>query len=169
MHAFTESGHAYGFPTHTALSQSLASDLSLRFLSSLELGEAEEEDEDDDDDDIREDLVTRIHGVLNDYDIKYALNEFLANAADAGASRFSVLLDERSHDSRTIISAQMAEFQKGPALVLFNNEVFGSKDFSGLRRIGEGGKTRSSDTIGRFGLGALSLYHFTEVGQSSIC
>lgn len=151
---------SYGVSAHPTVSKSLASKLLLRFLSSLELGD----DEDDIDDmALGEDLTTRISGVLRDYDINFALNEFLANAADATASQFSLLLDQRSFESRSILSPDMAKFQQGPSLILHNDAVFTVKDFTGLRSIGMGGKTTESDTIGRFGLGALSLFHFTDV------
>jgi len=152
----------YGVPSHPDLSKSLASGIALRFLSSLELGE-DDDDDDVDDMDMEEDLCIRIAGVLKDHDVKYALNEFLANAVDAGASRFSVLLDSQSFESKTVISPEMAEFQQGPSLILHNDKMFKEKDFFGLRKIGQGGKSGDSDTIGRFGLGALSMFHFTEV------
>lgn len=161
LHHFTiHQSLDYGFPTHPMLSKSLALKLALRFLSSLELND---DDDNIDDIDMGEDLTTRINSVLRDYDINFALNEFLANAADAGASRFSILLDHRSFESRSILCPDMAEFQQGPSLVLHNDAVFSEKDFIGLRRIGIGGKTTGSDTIGKFGLGALSLFHFTDV------
>jgi hypothetical protein len=150
----------FGRAAHPTLSKSLASQIAIRFLSSLELGD---DDDDVDDQDMGEDLSIRIAGVLKDYDISYALNEFLANAADAGASEFSVLLDTRSFGSSTVLSPEMTEFQHGPSLILYNDAIFKNEDFNGLRRIGQGGKAAYSDTIGRFGLGALSLFHFTEV------
>jgi len=151
----------FGTPAHPKLSKSLAFAIPLRFLSSLNLGE--EDDDDVDDMDMGEDLCIRIAGVLKDHDIRYALNEFMANAADAGASRFSVLLDTNSFESTTVISPGMAKFQQGPSLILHNDAIFTDKDFYGLRKIGQGGKLADFDTIGRFGLGALSLFHFTEV------
>lgn len=155
---------SFGTPAHPNLSKALASGITLRFLSSLELGEDGEDDEDDVDDmDMGEDLCTRIAGILKDHDINYALNEFLANAADARASQFSMLLDTQSFECTTVLSPEMAKFQQGPSLILHNDAKFTEKDFLGLRKIGLGGKAADPDTIGRFGLGALSLFHFTEV------
>jgi hypothetical protein len=148
-------------PAHAKVSKSLATNITLQFLSSLELGEDDEDDVDDED--MGEDLCTRIKGILNAQDINYALNEFLANAADAGASRFSILLDAKSFESTTVLSLEMAQFQQGSSLILHNDGIFTEKDFLGLRKIGQGGKSEDTDAIGRFGLGALSLFHFTEV------
>jgi hypothetical protein len=152
--------HSFGRATHPSLSRSLACQIGIKFLSALELGE---DDDDVDDEDMGEDLCTRIAGVLREYDANYALNEFLANAADAGALNFSVVLDNRSFESNTVLSPRMNKFQHGPSLILHNDARFRDEDFDGLRKIGQGGKSKDSDTIGRFGLGALSLFHFTEV------
>ncbi|KAE9407538.1 hypothetical protein BT96DRAFT_971239 [Gymnopus androsaceus JB14] len=149
------------FPAHPYISQSVAQRLGLATLSSLQL------DDDDgldiDDEDMSESLVTRIKSVLVDYDIQYSFGEFLANAADAGATEFEVLLDHKAAFSSThILSHEMGIFQSGPALLLHNNVLFSENDFKGLRRIGEGGKRDIDGTIGKFGLGALSFYHFAE-------
>jgi len=153
----------FGTPAHPGLSKSLASRIALRFLSSLVLDEGDNDDDDVDDMDMGEDLCTRIASVLKDHDVSYALNEFLANAADARASQFSILLDKRSFESTTVLSPEMVKFQQGPSLILHNDAVFSEEDFSGLRKVGQGGKSAEYDTIGRFGLGALSMFHFTEV------
>ncbi|GBE83846.1 hypothetical protein SCP_0509030 [Sparassis crispa] len=151
----------HGFPTHPSVSRLLAVDLCLRFLSGLQLGE--DEDEDEDDVEMREELRTRISSVLHDYDIKYSFNEIMANASDAGASSVSVLLDERSFDSNSILTLDMARFQRAPSIVLHNDGTFSQEDFDGFRSIGIGGKSENPDSIGRFGLGALAMYHFSEV------
>ena len=148
----------FGTPAHPGLSKSLASRITLRFLSSLVLDEGDSDDYDDDDDiDMGEDLCTQlcthIASVLKDSDISYALNEFLANAVDAKASEFSITLDKRSFESATVLSSEMVKFQQGPSLILHNNGNFSKEAFFALRK----------GASGRFGLGALSLFHFTEV------
>jgi hypothetical protein len=150
------------FPAHPRISKLTAATLRIPFLSSLQLGN-DGNDDLFDDEDMSEDLATRVSGVLKEYDMQYALNEFLANAIDAGATKFDILIDEKSFDTATIISPEMKPMQQSPALVLYNNAVFQPEDLRGLRRIGRGGKGHVSDTIGRYGLGALSLFHFTEV------
>ncbi|KAJ7578039.1 hypothetical protein C8J56DRAFT_1170787 [Mycena floridula] len=151
------------FAAHPDISKSLATKLRLKFLSSLLLGDGGEEDEDEEDsEDMHEDIMTRIQGILKDYDIQYVFNEFFANAADAGARSFTALLDERTFNSKSLLSRDMAPFQ-GPSLVLHNDAVFSEADFKGIRRIGTGSKTDNPDTIGRYGLGAISLLHFSEM------
>ncbi|KAJ7461551.1 hypothetical protein FB451DRAFT_1497484 [Mycena latifolia] len=151
-----------GFPVHSGMPESLARDLKVQFLSSLEL-----EDDDDDDDDLQmgEDFTTRVEGVLKEHDVQYAFNEFLANAADAKATTFSVLLDERTFESSKLLSPGLADLQRRPSLFLYNNAKFSDADFRGLRQVGQGGKRSDPDSIGRYGLGALSLFHFTDVVQ----
>ncbi|KAF7322359.1 hypothetical protein HMN09_00013700 [Mycena chlorophos] len=140
----------------------------IQFLSSLELGD---EEEDDGDLQMGEEFTKRIEGVLKEHDIKYALNEFLANAADAGAREFSLVLDERVWDRHgdsakaKLMSPNLEALQRLPSLFLFNDASFTKDDIDGLRRVGQGGKRLRPDTIGHFGLGALGLFHFTDVVQ----
>lgn len=145
-------------PAHPLISRDLALKLKLQFSSSLALG-----DEDEDEEQMTEDLMHRIASVCSDHGVEYAFNEFLANAADAGAQKFTSLIDERTFSKQSIISSAMNSLQ-GPALLLFNDKPFTDDDFIGIRRIGKGGKLNNPDTIGRFGLGALSLFNFTDVG-----
>ncbi|KAJ7024296.1 hypothetical protein C8F04DRAFT_163783 [Mycena alexandri] len=151
-----------GLPTHPEVSEALARDLGVQFLSSLEL-----DDDDDDDDDLQmgEDFTKRVEGVLKEHDVQYALNEFMANAIDAKATTFSVLLDERTFESSKVLAPGLSDLQRRPALFLYNDATFSEADFRGLREVGQGGKTSNPDSIGRYGLGALSLFHFTDVVQ----
>lgn len=111
---------------------------------------------------MEEDLTVRIRKVLQDYDIDHSSNEWVANADDAGASSLTLLIDEASFEGRRVIGG-LNDFQSGPALVVHNDGVFTEADFKGLGNIGQGGKAGRADAIGRFGLGALSFYHFSEV------
>ena len=117
--------------------------------------------------DMGEDLTTRIRNVLRAYSIEQAFNEFLANAADAGASEFSIMLDNdmsrRQACADDVLCENLAQYCTGPALVLYNNAEFTTDDIRGICRIGRGGKEGRDETIGRFGLGSLSFYHFSEV------
>jgi hypothetical protein len=147
------------YPSHILIDADLARLLRLSFLSSIALPMAEDEI---DDDDMEEALTTRISNVLRQYSPERSFFEAVANAVDAGATRVSILLDETSHAQvGDFLTQEMAGFQ-GRSLVIHNNAVFQEKDWKGIRRIGQGGK-QGSDTIGRFGLGALSMFHFTEV------
>ncbi|KAJ7172033.1 hypothetical protein C8R46DRAFT_1084593 [Mycena filopes] len=151
-----------GLPVHTDVSIDLAFRLGVQFLSALEL-----DDDDNDDDGLQmgEDFITRVEGVLKDHDVRYALNEFMANAIDAKATKFSVLLDERTFESSKVLGPGLSDLQRRPALFLYNDAAFSEADFRGLRQVGKGGKASNPDSIGRYGLGALSLFHFTDVVQ----
>ena len=148
----------------SGISRSLSDQLGIPCLSSLllDLGE----DEFDDDEQMGEDLVDRIQGFLKEYDIKYAFNEFLANADDAHAKELSVLLLlNRRHQYKPtgFISPAFRQIQMHDSIVLFNDAVLSDEDFKGLRKVGRGGKVGQLDTHGRHGLGALSFYYFTDV------
>ena len=148
-------------PIHNSISRSLAERLGIPLASSLTLGE-----DDDEDEQMSEDLVGRICGFLREYDAQYAINEFLANADDAGATEFTILLDSagsRDHRKKRLISPAFESIQGSPSLVLYNNATLSDEDFKGLLHVGRGGKTEHYETHGRHGLGALSFYYFTDV------
>ena len=50
-----------------------------------------------------------------------------------------------------------------PSLVVYNDSQFTQDDFEGICRTGIGGKQERTDTIGEFGLGVLTMYHFADV------
>lgn len=148
---------------HRSVPPSLRGEMQIASLGSLNLTPVPFVGED-----MREDLTTRISNVLGAYDIGQAFNEFLANAADAGATNVNLMLDndpvrasEASHS--TLLSNNMVQFCRGSALVVHNDAEFTEDDIRGICRIGRGGKEDQDASIGRFGLGALSFYHFTEV------
>jgi sacsin len=148
-------------PIHDIISPSLAKALGIPLASSLTLGEDEDEDEQ-----MSEDLVGRIGGFLGEYDPKYAINEFLANADDAGATEFTILLDSRDsqgNGKQRFIAPAFESIQGSPSLILYNNAPFSDEDFKGLLHVGRGGKVEHSETHGRHGLGALSFYYFSDV------
>ena len=143
-------------PAHTSVSRSLSDELSIPLLSSLlDLCK----DEVDDEEQMGEDLVDRIQGFLEESDIKYAFNEFLANANVARAKELSILLDRRHHPyKRTgLISPAFRRVQTQGSIILFNNAVLSDEDFKCLRKMGRG---RQHDAHGPCG---LSFYHFTDV------
>ena len=149
---------------HHVMSHSLCIALQIPSLGSLHLQPLDLGFED-----MREDLTTRIGNVLRAYNIEQAFNEFLANASDAGAKEFNVMLDcngDRRANAAEVLCENMAQFCKGPALVVHNDAEFTMDDIRGICRIGRGGKEGIEDSIGRFGLGSLSFYHFSEVIRS---
>ena len=143
---------------HSEVKASLARKLGIHTLSSLNLNSVALDDED-----MYEDYTTRISGILRQYPENHAPNEFLANAADAGATKFNLSLDRRQFPSCQVITETMARFQTASALLIHNDSVFQEDDFKGIRCTGLGGKQDCEDTIGRFGLGVLTAFHFTEV------
>jgi hypothetical protein len=153
-------------PAHRDISSSLAESLGMVKLSSIRLTADAEHDEEDFEQE--EDLTNRIRNVLLDHGIDFSSNEFVANADDAGASNLTFLLDEQLYSVERILSPSMAAFQMSPAFVIHNDEVFTEKDLIGIRKIGAGSKGDLSDKIGRFGLGSLALYFFTEVKRNSL-
>jgi hypothetical protein len=145
---------------HPDIEEQLARRLGMETLRAFSL----ESEDDDDMEDMGETTQTRIKNVLLQYKIEQAFGEFLANAVDAGATSFAVLVDEFSvPSSRYLLTDSMGKLTSCPALVIRNDEVFKEEDFVGIRRIGTGGKRGRSDTIGQFGLGSLVMFHFTEV------
>ncbi|KAG0265639.1 hypothetical protein BGZ95_003270 [Linnemannia exigua] len=110
----------------------------------------------------QEDIVTRIKGILNDYDPPGIFNEYLQNASDAGATKFAVILDTRSYEKTRVLGKGMEAWQ-GPALVLYNDAKFTEEGFSALCKLGDGDKKEDTSKIGRHGLGFNSAYHFTDV------
>lgn len=118
--------------------------------------------------DMGQDLVTTVRNNLEQYKDKQFATEFLANAVDANATEFALVVN-RFHplpdESVQALSAELAPFCSSPSLVVYNNATFTDADFIGIRRTGIGGKEGKGDTIGQFGLGALTMFHFTEVKQ----
>lgn len=152
-------------PAHNSISRALAESLGIPFLSTLMLDDdsAGGQDNHEEDEQMSEDFVNRIQGFLREYDVRYALNEFLANADDAQASRFKLLLDTPTNVGERFVSPAFQKMAGCSRLVLFNDATFSEADFKGLRHVGLGGKRGLANTHGRHGLGALSFYYFTDV------
>ncbi|KAG6882917.1 hypothetical protein C0992_010280 [Termitomyces sp. T32_za158] len=117
--------------------------------------------------DMGEQLTTTIANKLRSYTPRQVLTEFVANASDAGATEFGIIVDEVTPPSHMykILSSQLAEVINGPSLVLYNDSVFTPADFDGICQTGVGGKSSRSDSIGQFGFGALTMFHLTDVGN----
>jgi hypothetical protein len=109
--------------------------------------------------------VTLVQKTLKQYSDKQFLSEFLANAQDAGASTFAVILNDFSSrgGTRRLLSQEMDKFYNCPSVVIYNDSKFSEQDFQGILRTHIGGKKDNSRSVGQFGLGALTMFHFTEV------
>lgn len=132
--------------------------------------------------DMGETLTTTIRNVLKQYSEQQICNEFIANACDANATKFGILVDERPGPVDKLLSSALAPFSNCPSLVFYNSGVFTPKDFEGICKTGIGGKEQRPNTIGQFGLGVLSvsktmqffnsrlifffqMFHFTEMAM----
>ncbi|PKC59903.1 hypothetical protein RhiirA1_491791, partial [Rhizophagus irregularis] len=82
-------------------------------------------------------------------------------ADDAGATKFHIIVDCRSHPSEYLINKNLKDWQ-GPAILMFNNAKFKEPDFESLMQIRVGGKQEDSTKIGKHGLGFNSCYHLTD-------
>ncbi|CAG8697672.1 13615_t:CDS:10 [Rhizophagus irregularis] len=87
-------------------------------------------------------LTTRINNIIKDYSPNQIIREFLQNADDAKATRFSVIVDRRNHINHkdSLLTNEMKELQ-GPAIWIYNDAEFSEKDFQALLNIGIGGKS----------------------------
>ena len=152
--------------THPRLSRYLTSRLGVETsLSRAMRLDVDVEDEDEDEYTPHEKLSTIISDTLGLYPVDTTFSEFLANADDAGASKISWTIDqclEGSHSSQSLLTGKLDAFQ-GPALIVYNDEIFSDSDFAGLKNIGEGGKITDATTTGMFGRGAMTMYHFTDL------
>lgn len=112
-----------------------------------------------------EEMTTRITTTLKAYSISTSFNEFVANAEDCGsATRISWLLDDEhtSFPTESLFTQELIPWQTA-SLYVYNDGVFTESDFNAFRKVGTGTKANDSTKIGRYGLGALTMYHFTDV------
>jgi len=116
--------------------------------------------------DMGETPLTTVRNTLRQYTEKQFITEFVANACDANATRLTLLVNEFCSDgdeSPHLLSPTMQKFSSCPSLVVYNNGRFSDQDFEGICRTSLGGKQDRSNSIGQFGLGALTMFHLTEV------
>lgn len=110
--------------------------------------------------------ITTVRENLKRYTEHQFLFEFIANAEDARATAFRVALNLVTLADKPdlcVLSPAMGYLCQLPSLVIHNNAQFSQQDFEGICHTSIGGKTGRSDTIGEFGLGVLTMYHFTDV------
>lgn len=109
-----------------------------------------------------ESLTVRLHGLIRNYPKGVGIfQEFIQNSDDAGASWVKIILDRRTFTGNQLPSQSMAELM-GPALMIYNNQVFSDTDVKSLQTIGMGSKVQSSSKTGRFGLGFNACYNVTD-------
>lgn len=112
-----------------------------------------------------EQLTTRISSTLQDYSLSTTLNEFIANAEDCGsATQVSWYLDSEDtrYPNEALLCRELQEWQS-PSLFVYNDGVFSRSDFDSFINVGAGTKAMDPTKIGKYGLGSLTMYHFTDV------
>src|SRR6266498_2716924 len=55
------------------------------------------------------------------------------------------------------------DYWQGPAIWIYNDAEFTSKDFQSLIKLGVGGKSNDDTKIGRFGIGFNCAFHLTDL------
>ena len=61
------------------------------------------------------------------------------------------------------MSRGLEQYYTGPSILVYNNAIFSENDFQSLISIGNSGKKKDSDTIGRYGLGFNVSFHLTDM------
>ncbi|XP_060062513.1 sacsin-like [Ylistrum balloti] len=112
----------------------------------------------------KEELVTRLRGILEEYPRdETILYELLQNADDAGSSEIMFFQDMRQHETtKGIFGNKWSEIQ-GPALCVFNDSCFSVEDLEGICKLGKGSKSHDPLKTGQFGVGFNAVYHLTDV------
>ena len=122
--------------------------------------------------DMGEKPLTTVCNTLKQYTEQQFVIEFVANACDANATKLTLLVNEfcpSANENPRLLSSAMRKFSSCPSLVVYNNEKFSDQDFTGICQTSIGGKEGRSNTIGQFGLGALTMFHITEVRSLFFC
>ena len=83
------------------------------------------------------------------------LKELIQNTDDASASEFHFGLSPG-------MPGAAHPLLKGPGLFFINNGRFSPSDARGIRSFGQNSKAADEVSIGKFGLGMKSVFHFCE-------
>lgn len=110
----------------------------------------------------REELVTRIKGLLKAYPCDSSImKELLQNADDAGATEIHFVKDYRTHPKAKLFHSSCEPLQ-GPALCVYNSSFFTKKDIEGIHDLGKGSKCDDPTKTGQYGVGFNAVYHLTD-------
>lgn len=109
-----------------------------------------------------EPLIARLRGIIRDYPEGIGiLKELIQNADDAQATCVEITLDWRSHSISNLPDPRMTQLL-GPAMLVYNNQVFTDRDFDSIRHLGQSEKAQDLQKTGRFGIGFNAIYHVTD-------
>ncbi|PVD18701.1 hypothetical protein C0Q70_21251 [Pomacea canaliculata] len=109
-----------------------------------------------------EKLTNRIKRLLQGYTCDVSIfKEFIQNADDAGATEIRFIKDFRKLGTDSVPDG--CKDLQGPALCVYNNADFTSKDIEGIQNLGEGSKGEEMMKTGQFGVGFNAVYHITDV------
>ena len=111
----------------------------------------------------KEELVTRLNGLLDGYPCDMGiLKELIQNADDANATEIHFMIDFRTHGCDRIFEDSFSEFQ-GPALCIFNDSSFSKADLLGIQNLGSGSKNADPCKTGQYGVGFNAVYNLTDM------
>ena len=111
----------------------------------------------------KEELVTRLKGLLDGYPFNISvLKELIQNADDANATEIYFLKDVRTHGCDRIFEDTFEEFQ-GPALCVYNDSSFTQEDLIGIQKLGIGSKAEDPAKTGQYGVGFNAVYNLTDL------
>jgi len=144
---------------HPAISLDLASDLGL-----LRLGLMGFQNETNID---NVDWVSAIRARLENYEDQRLLLDIISVASDARATEVNILLDDAWGPTEALLSPRCNELQNSPTLVVQHNGNFTENDLFQILRYCSTHRD-NKPSVGRYGHGALSIFHITEV-RTSIC
>ncbi|KAI9812928.1 MAG: hypothetical protein M1827_004446 [Pycnora praestabilis] len=160
--------------SHPGISLDVIKRLGIQPLSQkIRNGDLGISDLDEDEFDQREEVTDGIKDALERYPKTATFNEYLANADDCGsATSVNWLLDEHSYSTQRLLTPELGSCQ-GASLLAQNNggkypsrkptrHLFQDKDFEGLKHVGRGSKRDDPTTIGKFGRGSQTMYHWTD-------
>ncbi|MGD1699196.1 sacsin N-terminal ATP-binding-like domain-containing protein [Dapis sp. BLCC M229] len=109
-----------------------------------------------------EPLIARLRGIIRDYPEGVGiLKELIQNADDAKATKVEIILDWRRHQFKNLPDNRMEKLI-GPAILVYNNQVFRDQDFESIKSLGQSKKSQDLQKTGRFGVGFNAIYHVTD-------
>ncbi|KAH3856975.1 hypothetical protein DPMN_099572 [Dreissena polymorpha] len=108
----------------------------------------------------REELTTRLNGLLKDYPPDESImKELIQNADDAGAREIHFI---KYYEERKVEKSLEKGVKLKPALCIYNDSCFTEQDFIGIQSLGIGSKSEDPSKTGQFGVGFNAVYHITD-------